>query len=64
MLRQTLLGLGHAHEKGVIHRDLKPDNILLAGGTFVKLADFGLAKLMDADQHLTATGMVSARPST
>jgi predicted Ser/Thr protein kinase len=62
LLRQTLLGLGHAHTRGVIHRDLKPDNILLAAGSFVKLADFGLAKVLDAQQQLTATGMVIGTP--
>jgi predicted Ser/Thr protein kinase len=63
ILRQTLLGLGHAHSRGVIHRDIKPDNILLAGGRYVKLADFGLAKLLtEQDQRLTATGMVLGTP--
>jgi hypothetical protein len=63
ILRQTLLGLGHAHSRGVIHRDLKPDNILLAHGTHVKLADFGLAKLLHGqDPRLTASGMVLGTP--
>eukprot|EP00913_Durusdinium_trenchii_P019400 g18238.t1 len=40
--RQILLGLGHCHRQGYLHRDLKPQNILVDGGT-LKLADFGLA---------------------
>jgi hypothetical protein len=61
-LLQCLEGLEHAHAKGVIHRDLKPDNILVAHGTQVKLADFGLAKLLHSDQHLTSTGVLLGTP--
>jgi serine/threonine-protein kinase len=61
-LRECLLGLAHAHGKGIIHRDLKPDNILIGPGDQVKLADFGLAKALDTDQRLTATGLVLGTP--
>jgi len=47
LIRQVLDGLAHAHDLGVIHRDIKPRNILVAqqdGGLRAKLADFGLAK--------------------
>jgi serine/threonine protein kinase len=47
----------YCHEQGIIHRDLKPANILLAGAT-PKIADFGLAKLLDADMNLTRSGAV------
>jgi formylglycine-generating enzyme required for sulfatase activity/tRNA A-37 threonylcarbamoyl transferase component Bud32 len=42
--RQVALGLQHAHEKGLIHRDIKPHNLILAPGGVVKILDFGLAK--------------------
>jgi serine/threonine-protein kinase len=53
LVRQMLAGLAHAHEKGIIHRDVKPANVMLAQmtgtGDHVRLLDFGLAKLRDAD---------------
>jgi serine/threonine protein kinase len=56
-LQQVSSGLAHAHECGVIHRDIKPQNLLLtADQETVKIADFGVAKLEAADGAITRVG--------
>lgn len=50
-------GLTHAHEKGVVHRDIKPHNILCSSDGKYKIADFGISLFQDATQ-LTLTGMI------
>ncbi len=52
---QVLSALAYAHARGVVHRDIKPQNIMLAEGGVVKLMDFGIARLA-ADRRLTQTG--------
>jgi len=50
---QVALGLGHAHEQGIVHRDIKPSNILLTDERRIKVLDLGLGVLMEADGAAT-----------
>jgi cyclin-dependent kinase 7 len=43
-MQMLLQGLAHVHREGVVHRDIKPDNMLIGSDNALKLADFGLAR--------------------
>jgi serine/threonine-protein kinase len=61
--RGVASALAYAHEQGVVHRDIKPDNIMLAGDE-VLVADFGVARAVsEVQSKLTATGMVVGTPT-
>jgi serine/threonine-protein kinase len=62
-LLPVVAAVAELHRHGILHRDLKPANILLGPGGRPVLADFGLAKLRDADHRLTCSGAIVGTPS-
>ena len=64
ILREVAEALHYAHEQGVVHRDVKPDNILLEGARGRSLVtDFGIARAAEGDQRLTVTGIAVGTPA-
>jgi hypothetical protein len=59
---ETCEGLDHAHRQGIVHRDVKPSNLMLAADGRVKISDFGIAKLAGEAQELTVSGTVMGSP--
>ena len=58
-ITQIMRGLSHAHSRGIIHRDIKPQNIMVLRDGSVKVADFGIACLADAHQTLAQEALGS-----
>ncbi len=62
ILWEAACALGHAHQRGVVHRDVKPANIMFDHDGRVMLTDFGISKALQAATGFTATGMIIGTP--
>ena len=63
LMQQTASALAFSAEKGVLHRDVKPGNIMISTEGGAKLVDFGMAKLADTEANLTASGIALGTPN-
>ncbi len=62
IVHEVAAAAAHAHERRIIHRDIKPDNVIVRSDGVVKLTDFGIARALDAT-HLTLTGRLVGSPA-
>ncbi len=63
LLAEVAEGMHHAHMRGILHRDLKPANILIDAEGRGHITDFGLAKRVEADAEMTASGAILGTPA-
>ncbi|MCW8139436.1 MAG: serine/threonine protein kinase, partial [Planctomycetota bacterium] len=63
IIKDACKGLAEAHKHGIVHRDIKPDNIMMTRKGQVKIADFGLARASSEDMELTKVGQILGTPA-
>jgi hypothetical protein len=63
VMTRLLAALDYAHQRGIIHRDVKPANIMMSAPDWPLLGDFGIAKLRSDNQHFTASGLTIGTPA-